>query len=119
MVCTGIRTGLPNTTLVVSASFRPQNNPSLAIGVQQRDWILDAAEPYAHLLIDPVGGPMPYSGNQSDYVHSGWLTGTGNAGHLIGDGNSDILVSPEGNILNQLGHNYIAYRMAERISLLV
>lgn len=104
----------PNLPVVVLGPFWPNGRP-IANVVGIRDELRVAADAWGHLFIDNLGGPYPYTGNDADYVNTGWITGTGDAGVHVGDGNADIYTSADGTHPTQEGHDFLALKIAEAI----
>lgn len=71
-----------------------------------RDAIREAAEELAHLYIEEIRGPYPYSGNVADYVDTGWITSDNVAEYTSNDG-----VHP-----TQAGHDYRGRQVARAIA---
>lgn len=85
--------------------------------LQTRDQIYQAAlDAGVHLIIDVMGGTIPYTGNVNNYVGTGWLTGTGHVGGTNATGNADFYVSADSVHPTDAGHEMYARRIAAAIS---
>jgi lysophospholipase L1-like esterase len=100
-----ISTNLPSAKLVVVGPWFPTGYPSQAI-LDVRDAIQAAAHIRGLLFVDPI-----VSTNTSQ-VNVGWITGTGRIGDPHYDGNADTFISSDGNHPTDLGHQYLAQKLA-------
>ena len=101
-------TNLPKAKVVVVGSWWPSGWPIQLICDRQVQ-LKAAAESRGLLFIDPILTTNINVGN------AGWITGTGNAGNPKGDGNADVYISSDGTHPTDLGHQYLAVKLAEKL----
>ena len=117
-----IRNALPDAILIVSGVQYTNGTVANSSFVTTRDAIRAAANTaygdgtLAHLYIEQMGGPYPYSGTIGDYTNKGWMTGTGRVGATTGSGNSDLFRDTDSTHPTQAGHDYRGYRHAAAIA---
>ena len=107
-----ILTNLPSTKLVVIGPWWPRGNPPQFI-LDTRDAIKSAAASQGLYFIDPIVS------TNVEQVNVGWITGTGNVATPTGDGNADYYISADGTHPTDLGHQYLATRLAAALKPLV
>jgi|SRR5579883_2088785 len=107
-----IITNLPSTKLVVVGPWWPRGNPPQSI-LDTRDAIKSAAIGLGVTFIDPIGS------TNVQQVNAGWITGTGNVATPAGDGNADNYISSDGTHPTDLGHQYLATKLAAALRTLV
>ena len=107
-----IVTNLPSARLVVIGPWWPRGNPPQFI-LDTRDAIKAAAASLALDFIDPI------LSTNTQQTNVGWITGTGNVASPAGDGNADYYISSDGTHPTDLGHQYLATRVAAALRPLV
>ena len=75
-----------------------------ATSIQFNDYLRTKAQALNVPFIDTI-----------DPVNGEWITGTGNAAGLLGDGNADMYTSSDGTHPTQAGHTYLAKRVAKEL----
>lgn len=110
-----IRTGCPQATLIVIGPWWKNGTPSAPV-MQTRDAIYNASIGRAHLFIDTLGEPIPYSGSTGDYTGAGFMTGYGYVGGEAGTGNSDIFTGADNTHPTTAGHLHLACQLAGAIA---
>lgn len=86
---TEIREDNPNAYVLFCIGQNPTGSPYAEV-MQKRDRAWAGATGLADLIIDPIGGTIPYTGSPSDYVNRGAvITGTGRSGAPAGNGTAD------------------------------
>jgi hypothetical protein len=103
-----ILTNLPSARLVVVGPWWPSGIPSDYI-LATRDTLEEAAWERGLDFIDPIVATNVLQTN------AGWITGTGNIANPTGDGDADQYISADGVHPTDLGHQYLATRIAERL----
>jgi lysophospholipase L1-like esterase len=103
-----ILTNLPSAKLVVVGPWWPSGIPSDDI-LATRDALQEAAGERSLYFIDPIVA------TNVEQTNAGWITGTGNVANPTGDGNADQHISADGVHPTDLGHQYLATKMAERL----
>ncbi len=106
-----IGTNLPSTRLVVLGPWWPRGVPPQFI-LDTRDALQEAALSRGLDFIDPIVATNTAQRNV------GWITGTGYIGSPQGDGNADLYISSDHTHPTDLGHQYLAVRLLERLRLL-
>ncbi|MDX1951872.1 MAG: SGNH/GDSL hydrolase family protein [Verrucomicrobiota bacterium] len=101
-----ILTNLPGVKLIVVGPWWPRGTVPLFV-LQSRNAIREAALSRGLDFIDPLVATT------SQEINLGWITGTGNAGTPQGDGNADEYISADTTHPTDLGHQYLALRLAE------
>jgi lysophospholipase L1-like esterase len=114
-IMASIRASLPAAKLIVFGAVYTTGTPTANM-VGTRDAIRAAAATYAHLSIEAMNGPYPYSGSTSDYTSKAWLTGSGKSGSPSANGNADVFRGTDGTHPTQAGHDYYGHRVAQAIS---
>jgi lysophospholipase L1-like esterase len=103
-----ILTNLPSSKLIVVGPWWPTGVPADYI-LATRDTIKNAAAERKAEFVDPIAAARVQETN------AGWITGTGNVAHPAGDGNADLYISADGLHPTDLGHQYLAVKLAERL----
>jgi len=100
-----VSTNLPSTKLVVVGPWFPSGQPPQSI-LDVRD-ALQAAALSRHLdFVDPLRA------TNAQQFNAGWITGSGNIANPTGDGNADNYISEDGTHPTDLGHQYLATKLA-------
>ena len=99
-----IQTGLPDATIVLVGSWTAGEATGQMI--TNTAIIESVANSKGVYFINPTGTANA----------DGWITGTGDDGAPIGDGNADIFVSSDGTHPNDAGHLYLAQRLATELA---
>lgn len=103
-----ILTNLPAVKLIVVGPWWPSGIPSDYI-LATRDSIQRAAAESGVDFVDPIAA------TSIQQTNAGWITGTGNVAHPAGDGNANQYISADGVHPTDLGHQYLAVKLAERL----
>ena len=101
-------TNLPSAKLVVLGPWWPRGVPPQFV-LDTRDALKDAALSRGLEFIDPIVA------TNTTQKNVGWITGTGYTGNPQGDGNADLYISSDHTHPTDLGHQYLALRLAERL----
>jgi lysophospholipase L1-like esterase len=103
-----ILTNLPSAKLVVVGPWWPSGIAADYI-LAARDTLEEAASERNLDFIDPIVA------TNVQQINVGWITGAGNVANPAGDGNADQYISADGVHPTDLGHQYLAVKMAERL----
>ena len=98
-----LQSGLPLALIIVVAPFAPIANGWYALEVT-REAVVTAAMTAGVELIDPMGTGWPSA--------KSWITGTGNVGTPLGDGNADVYTLSDNAHPTLAGRAYIGTRLA-------
>ncbi len=99
---------LPAARLIVVGPWWPRGIPTQSI-LDNRDALKTAALARNLVFIDPLVATDP------SQVNAGWITGTGNAANPKADGNADQYISADGTHPTDLGHQFLALKLAEAL----
>lgn len=114
-----VQAALPKCKLIVVGCWSPSGSPSSG-QINTNATLKTASRSFGLPFIDVLSGQV-FDGSGSVVAEQGkWITGTGNAGSPVGDGNADLYVSADGIHPNDAGHVYLSRRMyAARTALMM